>query len=135
MANPLEIYDYISKGFEQGKQKAVNRLLGQTLTAPDPAQRDALLDTLTQADPITGYTLQQQFQQQAQTTQDRQQKAAAGLARAWLSTAHAPPEQRQNFYDTFIVPHSKAVGLPIPDQYDPAALDQTAQAHIAMLQS
>lgn len=134
MANPLEIYQYAKKGVDEGRLRAINRLAGQTLTAPDSAQRDASMRALNGVDPMAGYKVQQQLQQDAQATQDRQQKAAAGLASAWLSTANAPPEQRQHFYDTFIAPQSRAAGLQLPDQYDPVSLDQTAKAHLAMLQ-
>ncbi|WP_411393532.1 hypothetical protein [Xylella fastidiosa] len=133
MANPLEIYQYAKKGVDEGRLRAINRLAGQTLTAPDSAQRDDYMRALNGVDPMAGYKVQQQLQQDAQATQDRQQKAAAGLASAWLSTA-TRPEQRQHFYDTFIAPQSRAVGLQLPDQYDPVSLDQTAKAHLAMLQ-
>ncbi|EWG13410.1 hypothetical protein P910_003338, partial [Xylella fastidiosa Mul-MD] len=134
MANPLEIYQYAKKGVDEGRLRAINRLAGQTLTALDSAQRDDYMRALNGVDPMAGYKVQQQLQQDAQATQDRQQKAAAGLASAWLSTANAPPEQRQHFYDTFIAPQSRAAGLQLPDQYDPVSLDQTAKAHLAMLQ-
>ncbi|WP_419669929.1 hypothetical protein [Xylella fastidiosa] len=57
------------------------------------------------------------------------------LARAWLSTANITPQQRQNFYNTFITPQSQAAKLPIPEQYDPEAFDQEAKARIAMTQT
>lgn len=97
MANPLEIYQYAKKGVDEGRLRAINRLAGQTLTALDSAQRDASMRALNGVDPMAGYKVQQQLQQDAQATQDRQQKAAAGLASAWLSTANAPPSSGNTF--------------------------------------
>ncbi len=62
MATPLELYDYVKRGFNEGKQRATNRLLGQTLNATDPTQRQAYLRALIDTDPQAGYALQQQFQ-------------------------------------------------------------------------
>ncbi|HHW4669362.1 MAG TPA: hypothetical protein ACQGQJ_07180 [Xylella fastidiosa subsp. multiplex] len=135
MATPLEIYDYVKRGFNEGKQRATNRLLGQTLNATDPTQRQAYLRVLIDTDPQAGYALQQQFQKNAQAAQEKQQQTATELARAWLSTANITPQQRQNFYNTFITPQSQAAKLPIPEQYDPEAFDQEAKARIAMTQT
>ncbi|MDC6416727.1 hypothetical protein LOK85_12690 [Xylella fastidiosa subsp. multiplex] len=52
-----------------------------------------------------------------------------------MSTANITPQQRQNFYNTFITPQSQAAKLPIPEQYDPEAFDQEAKARIAMTQT
>lgn len=133
MANPLEIYQYAKKGVDEGRLRAINRLAGQTLTAPDSAQRDDYMRALNGVDPMAGYKVQQQLQQDAQATQDRQQKAAAGLASAWLSTANAP-RAAATLLRHLYRPQSRAVGLQLPDQYDPVSLDQTAKAHLAMLQ-
>lgn len=135
MATPLELYDYVKRGFNEGKQRATNRLLGQTLNATDPTQREAYLRALIDTDPQAGYALQQQFQKNAQAAQEKQQQTATELARAWLSTANITPQQRQNFYNTFIAPQSQAAKLPIPEQYNPEAFDQEAKARIAMTQT
>ncbi len=55
MATPLELYDYVKRGFNEGKQRATNRLLGQTLNATDPTQRQAYLRALIDTDPQAGY--------------------------------------------------------------------------------
>nr|WP_140189577.1 hypothetical protein [Xylella fastidiosa] len=46
-----------------------------------------------------------------------------------------PLLQRQNFYQTFIVPQPSSAGLPLSEHYDPSLFDQIANAYIAMLQS
>lgn len=79
--------------------------------------------------------LQNQLLEQQSQSKKKQQEVAASIGRAWLSTADATSEQRRDFYETFIVPQSKAAGLSLPEQYDPSMLDMMAKAYIAMLES
>lgn len=59
---------------------------------------------------MSGYALQQQFQKSAQAAEEKQQQAATELARVWLSMADKTPEQRRNFYNTFV--RLKTAGVP-----------------------
>ncbi|AAF83138.1 hypothetical protein XFPR_01425 [Xylella fastidiosa] len=109
-ATPLQIYEYVKKGFDEGRQRAEERMAAQA-------------------------ALQNQLLEQQSQSKKKQQEAAASIGRAWLSTADATSEQRRDFYETFIVPQSKAAGLSLPEQYDPSMLDMMAKAYIAMLES
>ncbi|MGY0342228.1 hypothetical protein [Xylella fastidiosa] len=86
MPNPLEVYQGIKSGFDEGRLRAINRLAGQTLTAPDSAQRDDYMRALNGVDPMAGYKVQQQLQQDVQATQDRTTRHGEGSSK-WLPMA------------------------------------------------
>ncbi len=74
MATPLELYDYVKRGFNEGKQRATNRLLGQTLNATDPTQRQAYLRALIDTRSPRRLRTATAIPKNAQAAQEKQQQ-------------------------------------------------------------